>query len=231
MTAATENPGARMYQEFLGVHAILRRGTELVANAFERLGDGDQVSVKELIDTAQWLIDFTHHHHESEDELFWPVLHGLYPESVASFDTLNEEHAELDRELHGLSRAVELLTAANEAGGQAGDAAVTEAAYAGTAAARKVRDILAGHLDTEEPVVRDLFPGVPGAEIDRLRTAITEGSPKSGGHLVFGLLEDPDLAEGYDELIASFPLAFRSHRPELLQMYVASKKALGLASD
>ncbi|MFD9797179.1 hemerythrin domain-containing protein [Streptomyces sp. NPDC059070] len=228
MTAATENPGARMYQEFLGVHAILRRGTELVADAFARLGDGDRVSVKELIDTAQWLIDFTHHHHESEDELFWPVLHGLYPESVSAFDTLNEEHAELDRELGGLSRAVELLTAAGEAGEPVGSAAVTGAAHAGTEAARKVRDILASHLDTEEPVVRDLFPGVPGPEIDRLRTAITEGSPKSGGHLVFGLLEDPELAEGYDELMDSFPLAFRSNRPALIQMYVETKKALGL---
>ncbi|OAR24766.1 hypothetical protein A8W25_20675 [Streptomyces sp. ERV7] len=229
MTAATDNPGARMYQEFLAVHAILRRGTELVANAFERLSEGDQVSVKELIDTTQWLIDFTHHHHESEDELFWPVLHALYPDSVAAFDTLNEEHTELDRELGGLTRAVELLTAAHEAGEQVGAAAVTEVAHAGTAAARKVRDILAGHLDTEEPVVRDLFPGVPADEIDRLRTAIMEGNPKSGAHLVFGLLEDPEEAEGYDEIIASFPPALRSHRPQLIQMYVDSKKALGLA--
>ncbi|WP_344068925.1 hemerythrin domain-containing protein [Streptomyces crystallinus] len=229
MTAATDNPGARMYQEFLAVHAILRRGTELVANAFERLGEGDQVSVKELIDTTQWLIDFTHHHHESEDELFWPVLHELYPGSVAAFDTLNDEHAELDRELGGLSRAVELLSAANEAGEQVGSAAVAQAAGAGTAAARKVRDILAGHLDTEEPVVRDLFPGVPADEVDRLRTAITEGSPKSGGHLVFGLLEDPEEAEGYDAILASFPVPFRSHRPQLVQLYIESKRALGVA--
>ncbi|MER5934003.1 FAD-dependent monooxygenase [Streptomyces sp. NPDC002054] len=222
------NPGARMYEEFLAVHAILRRGTEMVAEAFEQLADGRPVGVPALAETAEWLIEFTHHHHISEDEMFWPVLRELYPQAAAEFDTLAQEHDELNEELDGLERALRQLTAS---AGPAAAVEAAEAARAGAQAARRVQKVLGSHLDTEEPVVEGLFPGVSGSEIDRLRKAITEGGPRTGAHLVFGLLEDPVIARGYDLMVENFPPAARAARPQLIARYRQTLRELGLAGN
>ncbi|MFD5876986.1 hemerythrin domain-containing protein [Streptomyces sp. NPDC060322] len=226
MTDALETPGARMYEEFIAIHAILRRGTALVVDGFEHLAAGGPVDVGTLVDTVRWLIDFTHHHHESEDEMFWPVLRDLYPDALAKFDVLAEEHEILDRELDGLTRVVEQL----EAAGPGDTDTPARLALTGASAARKVKEVLASHLATEEPVVKDLFPGVPGNEIDRLRRAIVGGGPRSGAHLVFGLLEDPVNAPGYDLLVENFPPSFRSMRPQLLPEYERTRQALGITA-
>ncbi|MEV8536633.1 FAD-dependent monooxygenase [Streptomyces sp. NPDC051211] len=245
LAAVPQNPGARMYQEFLASHAVLRRGTDMVADAFQLLADGEPVSVGALVDTASWLIESTHHHHVSEDDLFWPVLRELYPETAGDFDTLKHEHDELNEELNALQAAVEELAAltgpaagpaAGASAGPGGAEAVAEAvaeaiagpATAGAQAARRVQKVLGAHLDSEEPVVKDLFPGVSGSEIDRLRKAITEGGPRTGAHLLFGLLEDPDIAPGYDLLVANFPPAARAARPQLIEQYMKTLRELRL---
>lgn len=234
LPAEVANPGARMYEEFLAVHAILRRGTEMVAESFEQLADGRPVGVGALAETAEWLIEFTHHHHISEDEMFWPVLRELYPQAAAEFDILAQEHDELNEELDGLERALRQLTAAAGAAGPAAAAATgeaAEAARAGAQAARRVQKVLGSHLDTEEPVVEGLFPGVSGSEIDRLRKAITEGGPRTGAHLVFGLLEDPVIARGYDLMVENFPPAARAARPQLIARYRQTLQELCLAGN
>jgi hemerythrin-like domain-containing protein len=212
--------GSRMYDELIAVHTIMRRGTELTADAFTRLAAGGPVDTKTLASTARWLTTFVHHHHASEDDLFWPVLRGLFPEAVAKLDELTAEHEALDAELTGLTGAVDALTAGQAPG---------EAVRRGTSAAGKVRDILAAHLDTEEPALADLMPRVPDADIARLRKAIVDGAPRSGPDLVFGLLEDPDRAVGYDDLASNFPAPVRWLRPLLLRRYRTRLKALGHA--
>jgi hemerythrin-like domain-containing protein len=206
-----------MYDELIAVHTIMRRGAELTEAGFTRLAAGAPVNVKVLAGTARWLVTFTHHHHESEDRLFWPVLRGLFPDAVADLDELTHEHETLDAELRALDAMADNLRATG-----------TAAARDAVASAGRVRQVLAGHLDSEEPVLKGLFPQVPDDEIERLRKAIVAGAPRSGPDLVLGLLEDQGRPPGYQHLVANFPAPVRWLRPLLLNRYEGRKKALGL---
>ncbi|WP_327235270.1 hemerythrin domain-containing protein [Streptomyces sp. NBC_01317] len=220
--------GSKMYDELLAVHMIMRRGAALVTASFARLTAGEDVDVRALVKTSRWLIEFVHHHHASEDELFWPVLRGLFPASIAVLDSLTVEHEALDTELHTLARAVDGIADPDVTGERAKTLAVVgRAALAGLPSAQKVQDLLATHLDREEPVLRDLFPQVPDADIIRVREAIVHGAPRHSPYLVFGLMEDPVRVPGYEAMAANFPAPLRRLRPLLLTRYRTTKKSLG----
>ncbi|MDI3422586.1 hemerythrin domain-containing protein [Streptomyces luteolus] len=223
MSDAAQNPGARMYEEFVAVHAILRRGTRLVADAFHGLAAGRRTDTATLVEATRWLLAFTHAHHTAEDDLFWPVLNGLYPDSAAGLKNLSDDHVVLDRELHALETAVDDLDRAHAAG-----APTDGPARLGAEVARRVQDVLSGHLTAEEAIVQELFPGVPGDDIARLREAFIQGSPRFGLHFMFGLLEDPEPARGRDLLTENFPPQLRDAGPQLLGRYEDSVRALGL---
>lgn len=223
MSDAAQSPGARMYEEFVAIHAVLRRGTQLVADAYGALAEGRGVAAGTLVEAARWLLAFTHAHHKAEDDLFWPVLEGLYPQAQAQLKGLSDDHVVLDRELNALEREVDALDRAlgdGQPAGPPGDA------RAGAEAARRVHEVLTGHLGAEEAVVQDLFPEVPGEDIDRLREAFVQGSPRFGLHFMFGLLEDPEPARGHDLLTENFPPQLRAARPQLLGRYAQSKQHL-----
>ncbi|MFJ1595504.1 hemerythrin domain-containing protein [Streptomyces sp. NPDC088261] len=220
--------GSTMYDELLAVHMIMRRGTALVTASFARLTAGEAVDVRTLVRTSRWLIEFVHHHHASEDELLWPVLRGLFPSSTAVLDSLTAEHEALDTELHTLARAVDGIADPDVTGERAKTLAVVgRAALAGLPSAQKVQDLLATHLDREEPVLRELFPQVPDADIVRVRKAIVHGAPRHSPYLVFGLMEDPVRVPGYEAMAANFPAPLRRLRPLLLTRYRTTKKSLG----
>ncbi|GII53918.1 hypothetical protein Pth03_23070 [Planotetraspora thailandica] len=219
--------GQSIYEELLAVHTIMRRGAALTASATRRLAQGIPVGVKApvnvqaIVRTARWQGEFVHHHHSSEDELFWPVLRRLFPGAVAALDELTAEHEKLDAELKSLSVAVDAVSregAAASGGRNAGLAAES---------AERVHDLLTAHLDDEEPVLEDLFPLVPDADIRRLRAAIIAGAPRSGPELVLGLLHDPRPAPGLDIMMGNFPAPVRLLKPLLLRRYLARKSALG----
>lgn len=220
--------GERMYDELLAVHTVMRRGSALVTASFARLAAGEPVDVRTLVRTSRWLIGFTHHHHASEDELFWPVLRGLFPDAIAELDRLTTEHEALDVELHTLSRAVGTIAAPPAVGERVKTLAVVgQAALTGLPSAQKVQDLLTAHLDREEPLLRTLFPQVPDADMRRLRAAVVHGAPRTGPHLVFGLMEDPTPVPGRDAMAADFPPPVRWLRPLFLTRYRTTKKSLG----
>lgn len=219
--------GVRMYDELLAVHMIMRRGSVLVSKSFARLATGESVDVRALVRTSRWLIEFVHHHHASEDELFWPVLRDLFPASIAELDRLSAEHRALDAELHALARAVDAIASTQVMGERAKALTVVgQAALSGVPSTQKVNDLLFAHLDEEEPVLRTLFPQVPDADIIRIRAAIVAGAPRTAPDLVFGLMEDPYRVPGYTTLAARFPRPLRRLRPLLLARYRATKKSL-----
>lgn len=114
MTApAVRTEGSQMYDELIAVHAIMRRGAQLTADAFARRAAGEPVGIKALVGTARWLVAFVHHHHASEDEQFWPVLRERFPDAIAALDGLTAEHHALDGELQGLTEAVDALASAS----------------------------------------------------------------------------------------------------------------------
>lgn len=206
--------GLRLYDELIAVHTIMRRSTALVVDALQALIDGRPVRVPTLVKLINWQAGFVHHHHESEDELFWPVLRGRFPEVVAQLDALSVEHDKLDGALGQLSAEAAVLRGTPTA--------------SLLSSAREVRDILAGHLDTEEPILRDLFPDVPADEIITLRKAIVAGAPKAGPEWVLGLMENPTRAQGYDIMMANFPPPVRWLRPILLRSYAKARRSLAV---
>ncbi|MEZ0073055.1 hemerythrin domain-containing protein [Planotetraspora sp. GP83] len=222
--------GLQMYDELLAVHTIIRRGAVLTAAAMRRLAAGGGVDVKALVRAARWQVEFVHHHHASEDELFWPVLRRLFPDAVTALDELTVEHEALDAGLKTLGAAVDTIAAGparRSAHGSDPGAAVRDAAREGAQAAARLGEVLLKHLDSEEPVLRELFPQVPDAELLRLRAAIVAGAPRSGPDLVMGLLHDPVPAPGAERLMANFPAPVRWMRPLLLKRYRTQKSALG----
>ena len=216
VTVADRTEGLRLYDELIAVHTIMRRSTALVVDALQALIDGRPVRIATLVKLIDWQAGFVHHHHESEDELFWPVLRGRFPEVVAQLDALSVEHEKLDAALDQLSTEAAALR------GSAGRAASL------LPAALEVRDVLAGHLDTEEPILRELFPEVPADEIVTLRKAIVAGAPKAGPEWVLGLMENPTRAQGYDIMMANFPPPVRWLRPILLRSYAKARRSLAV---
>jgi hemerythrin-like domain-containing protein len=205
--------GLHMYDELVAVHTIMRRSTALTVTALHGIAAGSGARIPALVRLAEWQHGFVHHHHTSEDEEFWPVLRKLFPDTVAELDGLSEQHELLDTALADLRTAVARLRD-------------DESAVTALAAATDVRDLLARHLDSEEPVLKGLFPQVPDAEIVALRRAIVAGAPKSGPDLVLGLLQDPTPAVGYDLMMRNFPAPVRWLRPVLVRRYNARKAAL-----
>ncbi|OLT21588.1 hypothetical protein BJF78_08225 [Pseudonocardia sp. CNS-139] len=174
-----------MFDEMLAVHTVLRRGSDLVAAALGALAAGRPVDVRTLVAVAHWHSAFLHHHHESEDERFWPLLRRLFPDAADDLARLTAEHAELDAELKRLADGIAAIRRADAT------RAREIAADTAHAAAVRSRDALAAHLDDEEPVMRTLFPRTPAADIRTLRAAIVAAAPKSDPDLVIGLLTDP----------------------------------------
>lgn len=231
-TPAPHHEGPRLYRELLAVHGIMRRGAALVADSAARLAAGDPVDPKALVATSRWLVEFVHHHHRSEDELLWPVLRERFPAAVADLDRLTTEHEALDAELDALTEAAGAIAAALNGRGPANVVAVVGlAATAANPAAQNVRDILANHLAAEEPVLHGLFPQVPDAQISRLRQAIVDGAPRSGPHLVLGLMALPEPVPGHAEMRANLPAPLRWSAPLLVNRYRALARSLGAAGD
>lgn len=203
-----------IYDELIAVHTIMRRSTIMTATALARFAPG--TPAKPVVQLIRWQAAFIHHHHQSEDDLFWPVLRELFPDEVATLDELTEQHHVLDTELNNLSAAADELA-------RTPSSATAEIARTH---AEKVRDVLVSHLDTEEPVLAKLFPQTPETRIAELRKAIVAGAPRSGPDLVLGLLDDPEPAQGSALLHGNFPPPVRLLRPLLLRRYRARKQQL-----
>jgi hemerythrin-like domain-containing protein len=227
LTAISPDPteGLHLFDELIAVHTILRRGSVLVAGAMQAINEGETVDLRSLIAVARWHSAFLHHHHKSEDELFWPLLRRLFPHRSEDLARLTAEHVDLDSELRTLSRVIGQL---DTPAGRRPAEARRLTAETGHEAALRVQESLAAHLDDEEPVLRELFPQTPPDDIVTLRKAIVAAAPKSSPDLVLGLLTDPEPSPGYDRLVANFPPPVRWVRPLLLQRYRKRRSALGM---
>jgi Hemerythrin HHE cation binding domain len=112
--AGTENPynadGALTDTSDMGLpHAVFRHEFGLAPGIVRRAPEGDTERAGTLSVHLTFLVDSLTHHHETEDELLWPLLLDRVPEGVAPMVTLMEiQH----HELHGLLEKARAQSAA-----------------------------------------------------------------------------------------------------------------------
>ncbi|MFB7504948.1 hemerythrin domain-containing protein [Streptomyces broussonetiae] len=224
--SATQVPvgeGTRLFEQLLAVHGVMTRGAGLVAHSFTRLAGGSAVDTKTLVSTVQWLVDSLRHHHLSEEELLWPVLRERFRERVRRLDRLSEQNEALEKELDELESVIGRIAEERRVGGSVGWG---HAMKEGTRASHRIRDLLAGRLAVEEPLLRGLFPAVSDEDVVRLRRAVTECVPRGGPHLVVGFLEHPEPVSGRDHVYAGLPPSVRWTRGVLLSRFRTTLRAL-----
>ncbi|MGP4013469.1 hemerythrin domain-containing protein [Streptomyces sp. 4N124] len=215
--------GATLFDEILAVHAVVTRGAELVVRSFTGLASGAAVDAKTLVTTAQWLVDFVHHHRRSEDELLWPVLRERFPQAVRTLDLLDEEDDTLAEGLDELESVIARIAEERRVGRSV---SWGHAMKEGTLNSHRLRDGLAAYFALVEPLLRGLLPKAPDEDIPRLRKASAAGVRRGGPHLVFGLLEHPEPVPGRDHVYAAFPPPARWARGMLMSKFHKTLKDL-----
>ncbi|MFF4902832.1 hemerythrin domain-containing protein [Streptomyces sp. NPDC001068] len=217
--SATQVPvreSTRLFGELLAVHAVMVRGAELVGGSFTRLACGADVDTKTLVATARWLVAFVRHHLDAGGEILRPALGACFPGLVHRFDRLAEEDHTLVCLLDDLERVLLRIAQERKVGGSVDWG---HAMKEGTLASHRIQDELARHRAAEEPQLRWLFAKAPDEDLPGLRKAVTDGLPRSGAHLVFGLLAHPEPLPGADRVCARFPAPVHLTRGMLVSRF------------
>ncbi|MFF4836404.1 hemerythrin domain-containing protein [Streptomyces sp. NPDC001315] len=207
--------GARLFEELLAVHTVMTRGAQLIAGSFTRLAGGAAVDTKTLVTTTQWLVDFARRHQRSGDKLLWPVLRERFPLALRRLDRLTEDDA-LNERIDELDGVIARIADERTVGGSVDWG---HAMKEGTVSSHRIRDGLAEQLAVEETLLRGLFAKAPDEDIRSLRKAVRDGLPRTGPHLVFGLLEHPEPVPGRDRVHACFPQPVRWARGVLINKF------------
>ncbi|HEU4349878.1 MAG TPA: hemerythrin domain-containing protein [Actinoplanes sp.] len=78
------------------VHDALRRDlvrTREAVGVTPPPGDAQRVAIA---DHLVWMLEFLHHHHESEDAGLWPVVRARNPEAAPVLDRMSADHEEVE---------------------------------------------------------------------------------------------------------------------------------------
>jgi hemerythrin-like domain-containing protein len=217
--------GLRMYDELIAVHTVMRRGADLTVAALWQLSVRGRADVITALSTGQWFVEFVNHHHDSEDELLWPVLREEFPRQVVVLDSLSRQHEKLEQALFSLGERLRMLAGV---GRLIDGSRFDEAVIAALADAEDLRISLAEHLAAEEPVLREMFPRIADEDVRRIRAAIVASAPRRGSSLLLGLLRDPTPSVGHRALVSNLPITFRLLRPVLLLLYRHRIRRLGV---
>lgn len=180
-------------------HKMHRLATSLLAYASVR----SSVPLSGLAELRDFLVNTLHHHHESEDNILWPMITKAAPEIIGPLADLSNEHVQLDSALDKLAT---LPIQHDE----------DRAALWG--AAVEVRDLIHRHLEHEEPL---LFPALrmhvsPQAWAEFSRQVIAT-SPPEGAHLLIGLFDQVGTAEEVELILSGLPEPAKALVPTMRQ--------------
>lgn len=168
------------------VHDLHRAASSLLADAAPR----PEASAAALAEVRDFLVNQLRHHHESEDDLLWPMITAAAPELAGPFASLSSEHDKLDEALDALVSAP-----------------VSERDRAALAAAAStLRDLVHTHLGHEEPV---LFPAlrdhVSEAAWKEFSQQVIARTPPVGTHLLVGFLDQVGTPEEVAIILGGIP--------------------------
>lgn len=173
-------------------HDVHRRATALLAEAATQ----PSALLGALAQLRDFLVANLRHHHESEDEVLWPLIVEAMPAVKLAFDELSREHERLDEALDALS-AVDLGGGDDVYGGDR--AALHVAAVA-------VRDVVHDHLAGEEPVLLPaLRDHVSPAAWHEFAQQVIATTPPVAGHLMVGFLDEVGSPAEVQLLLAGLP--------------------------
>jgi hemerythrin-like domain-containing protein len=135
-----------------------------------------------LADHIDFGVGMLHHHHESEDELLYPVLIERVPEQAANTEKVEHEHQLVAGSLEAVSTACAAWR--RQPSAETGEALAT--ALVG------LNDTLQGHLDDEE---RDIVPlaavTLTQEEWDTIGAHSRSKIPRNRMPIAFGMLLEP----------------------------------------
>jgi hemerythrin-like domain-containing protein len=186
------------------IHDVHRQASSLLIEAAAR----PAAPAAALADLRDFLVAHLHHHHESEDDILWPMIVAKSPEAAEPLAGLTAEH-------HRLDTALAVLSAA-PTDGDAGRAALKDAAAT-------VRDVIHLHLEHEEaalfPALRDHVSDEAWADFSR---QVIMTTPEVGMHLLVGFLEQVGTPEEVEILLGAMPAPVRTALHEQAQATFAS---------
>jgi ketosteroid isomerase-like protein/hemerythrin-like domain-containing protein len=81
--------------DMLMVHRVFRREFTALPQLVTSTRDGDLARAAVVARHLDLVLDLLHHHHETEDELLWPLLHERAPDQRELFAAMTAEHADL----------------------------------------------------------------------------------------------------------------------------------------
>ncbi len=153
------------------VHRAMRRDAPRLVHALERVTAGDRRRPEAL---ARWFERFEgqlHHHHEVEDEIFWPQLRAAVASVTGELDALEAEHVVLTDRLTAVHRTLDTFAGITAVG------AAEDARQAALDAARALEHTLVAHLDREELTV---FPALMQLSEEQYRALETQARKFKG---------------------------------------------------
>ena len=130
-------------RDMLAVHDAFKRAFEDAPGQLASVDDGDVERARYLADYLSEVLWLLHVHHESEDELLYPLLSERAPEERELFSRMEAQHAGLVSSPQAAERAAERF-------GRSGSAVDGQAL---ASACESLRESLVEHLDQEEKEV------------------------------------------------------------------------------
>jgi hemerythrin-like domain-containing protein len=153
------------------IHRAMRRDAPRLVHALDGVASADRRRPEAL---ARWFQRFDgqlHHHHEVEDEIFWPALRTAVPAATSELDALEAEHGVLTDRLIAVRRTLDAYAGITAVSG------VEEARHAALAAAAALEHTLVAHLDREEFTV---FPALMQFTDEQYRALETQARKYKG---------------------------------------------------
>ena len=162
--SSTTHADVRMYQV---VHNVFRLATTRFADATEKL---EPSALQRMIGSRwEFYVAVLHHHHQVEDDSFFPALLAVRPDMNALITSLEDDHRQLIGVIDSADSAVRAFEAHSDAAHQA---TMHEHVVA-------VRELFLPHLDTEdEKILPAIAESIPPKQWEGMDKAALKSVPR-----------------------------------------------------